>query len=130
MSTISLPTNLNDVDASGDFKVAAPGEYTMEIKKAEVKTSSNNNQMINVGMQIIDDDDYTGTYVWETLVLIDSCMFKLKQFMLSAGMDVEEAELDLEDWIGETVQGVVDVETYTANDGEEKEKNVVKKYIF
>ena len=130
MSTISLPTNLNDVDASGDFKVAAPGEYTMEIKKAEVKTSANNNQMINVGMQIIDDDDYAGTYVWETLVLIDSCMFKLKQFMLSAGMDVEEAELDLEDWIGETVQGVVDVETYTANDGEEKERNVVKKYIF
>lgn len=130
MSTISLPTNLSDVDASGDFKVAAPGEYTMEIKKAEVKTSANNNQMINVGMQIIDDDDYAGTYVWETLVLIDSCMFKLKQFMLSAGMDVEEAELDLEDWIGETVQGVVDVETYTANDGEEKEKNVIKKYVF
>ena len=131
MATVSLPTSLKDVDAGGTFKVAAPGEYTLEVKKAEVKTSSKGNTMINVGMQIVDDEEFTGTYVWETLVMLDSCMFKTKQFLLALGLDTDVSEMDTDEWIGEQLDAVLDVESYTpSNGGDDKDKNVVKNYKF
>lgn len=130
MSTITLPFAVSMDDAANEFKVAEAGEYTLEVKKTEVKKSNAGNQMINIGLQIIDDEDFGGTYVWETLVLIESCKFKMAQFMAAAGLDMDSAELDLDEWIGETVQVVLDVESYTNGAGQEVEKNVIKRYIF
>lgn len=130
MANVTLPTSLADVDANGTFKIAASGNYTLEVKKAEIKTSQAGNVMVNLGLQIVDDDEFSGTYVWDTLVMIESCMFKVKQFLLSAGLDAEVSDIDTDEWIGETVEAVVDTETYKNKNDDEVEKNIIKRYTF
>jgi acetoin utilization deacetylase AcuC-like enzyme len=130
MATISLPTNLSDVSAENEFKIPAPGEYTFEVKKAEIKQSKAGNTMVNVGCQIIDDDEFEGSYVFETLVFTEKALFKVKQFLLSCGLDADTSEIDTDEWIGCTFNAVVNTEEYEDRNGETKEKAVITKYIF
>lgn len=129
MANISLPTNLSEVEAGGEFKTPTPQEYTFEVKKAEVKQSQAGNTMVNLGLQIIDDEEFAGSYVWETLVFTEKAMFRVKQFMLACGLDVDTAEIDTEEWIGLQFNATTGIDEFEYN-GEQREKAVIKTYIF
>lgn len=129
MARITLPTNLEEVDATGAFKIAAPGTYSLEIETIEEKLSQAKQPKLDIRMQIVDDPEFAGVKIFETCSLQPQALFRFKQLALACGIDVGQ-EFDTEDFLGARFDAVVDVETYTARDGEEKEKNYIKKYEF
>lgn len=129
MARISLPVNLEEVDASSAFKIAPPGAYTVEIETIEEKLSQAKQPKLDIRMQIVDDEEFAGTKIFETCSLQPQALFRLKQLALCAGIDIGE-EFDTEDFLGARLDVVLDIDTYTARDGEDKQKNVIKKYEF
>jgi len=126
---ISLPKNLSDVEASKEFPVAPADTYELEVKKATVGKSQAGNIKIDCRCEIINDEEYTGIGVFETFTLVESALFRLKQFTLAAGLELDD-EFEAEEFVGATFQAVLDVSTYENKAGETIEKNEIVKYIF
>lgn len=134
---ITLPKSLNDVDANAEFKVAAPDTYTLEVKTAKQGLSQNQNVKIDFRHSIIDDDEFTDVSIFDTITITEQALFRLKQFSLATGIDVDE-EFEPEDFIGATFQAVVDVEPQKEkngdvkldSDGNPKMRNVIKSFVF
>lgn len=129
MARISLPVDMNDVDVTANFKVAAPGTYVLEIETVEEKLSQAKQPKLDIRMQIVDDPEFAGVKVFETCSLQPQALFRLKQLALACGIDIG-MEFDTEDFLGARFQAVLDIDTYTGKDNEEKTRNVIKKYEF
>lgn len=134
---ISLPKNLDDVSANQEFKVAEPGTYTLEVKTAKAGISQNKNTKVDFRHEIIDDDEFTGVGIFDTITITEAALFRLKQFSLATGVEIE-GEFEPEDFIGETFEAVIDCEPMQnrdgtpklTDDGEPALRNVIKSFKF
>lgn len=127
--SIVLPKSMDDVEATKDFPVAPPETYEFEIKSAKQGLSQNKNVKIDLLCQIINDDEYNGIGVFETVTITEAALFRLKQLCLATGVDLED-EFDCEVFVGATFEATINIETYKNSDDEEVEKNSITKYIF
>lgn len=83
------------------------GIYELEITKVEEKVASSGNPMLTV---VFSTD---GRDIWENYVLIDKCLFKLKELFDALGIDTSEiVEMDVQDLIGSSVKAKVIQDEY------------------
>ena len=126
---IVLPKSMDEVEATRDFPVAPADTYELEIKSAKQGVSKQKNIKIDFRCEIINDDEYNGIGVFETVTITDAAMFRLKQLCLATGVELDE-EFEAEIFVGETFEAVLNIETYENGSGETVEKNSISKYLY
>lgn len=83
------------------------GIYELEITKVEEKVASSGNPMLTVEFST------DGRKIWENYVLIDKCLFKLKELFDALGIDTSEiVEMDVQDLVGSNVKARVIQDEY------------------
>lgn len=119
---------------SSRIDMVEAGKYNLAIVSAEEKTSSNGNPMIKLKLEVLGPvvgeqfPEGTGPVVYDNLVFTQNAFWKIDQFRAACGEEVvegEEIEIEADDLIGATLQGVLVV---GAND-KGKERNDVDSYI-
>lgn len=99
------------------------GVYQLRIAKVEETTSSNGNPMLKVEYDVLGVDG--NRKLWDNYVLIDKCLWKVKELFDALGIDTTElVEMDVSELIGMEVQAKVIQETYNGDT-----KNTVKKVM-
>ena len=90
------------------------GVYHLRIAKVEETTSSTGNPMLKVEYDVTDVDG--GRKLWDNYVLIDKCLWKVKELFEAIGVDTSElVEMDVTELVGMEVNGKVIQETYNGD---------------
>ena len=90
------------------------GVYHLRIAKVEETNSSTGNPMLKVEYDIVDVDG--GRKLWDNYVLIDKCLWKVKELFDAIGVDTSElVEMDVTELVGMEVNGKVIQETYNGD---------------
>ena len=90
------------------------GVYHLRIAKVEETTSSTGNPMLKVEYDVMDVDG--SRKLWDNYVLIDKCLWKIKELFDAIGVDTSElVEMDVTELVGLEVQGKVIQETYNGD---------------
>lgn len=87
------------------------GIYSLTIAKAEETASSSGNPMLKIEYDVNGVDG--NRKLWDNYVLIDKCMWKLKELFEALGIDTEAiVTMDVNELIGMQVNAKVIQETY------------------
>ena len=90
------------------------GVYHLRIAKVEETTSSTGNPMLKVEYDVVDVEG--GRKLWDNYVLIDKCLWKVKELLDAVGIDTGElVEMDVTELVGLEVNGKVIQETYNGD---------------
>lgn len=90
------------------------GVYHLRIAKVEETTSSTGNPMLKVEYDVMDVDG--SRKLWDNYVLIDKCLWKIKELFDAIGVDTSElVEMDVTELVGMEVNGKVIQETYNGD---------------
>lgn len=121
---VKLPKSLNDVESSSREPIDA-GTYDAVISNITEKTgASSGKPYLSLELTVADsDEDFGGRKVFDNVSLSENALWKLKQLTDATGIDIDD-EFDTEDFLGEEVTIVVDIEQTEGYDP----KNVVKYY--
>ena len=99
------------------------GVYHLRIAKVEETTSSTGNPMLKVEYDVMGVEG--NRKLWDNYVLIDRCLWKVKELFDAIGIDTSElVELDVTELVGMELQAKVIQETYNGDI-----KNTVKKVM-
>ena len=87
------------------------GVYSLTIAKAEEATSPTGNPMLKIEYDVNDVDG--NRKLWDNYVLIDKCLWKLKELFQALGIDTSEiVEMDVTELVGMQVNAKIIQETY------------------
>ena len=90
------------------------GIYHLRIAKVEETTSSTGNPMLKVEFDVMEVDG--NRKLWDNYVLIDKCLWKVKELFDALGVDTSElVEMDVTELVGMEVNGKVIQETYNGD---------------
>ena len=90
------------------------GVYHLRIAKVEETTSSTGNPMLKVEYDVVDVDG--NRKLWDNYVLIDKCLWKVKELFDAIGVDTSElVEMDVTELVGMEVNAKVIQETYNGD---------------
>ena len=90
------------------------GVYHLRIAKVEETTSSTGNPMLKVEYDVVDVDG--NRKLWDNYVLIDKCLWKVKELFDAIGVDTSElVEMDVTGLVGMEVNAKVIQETYNGD---------------
>ena len=98
-------------------KVLVPGEYEVNIDSADIRTSSNGNEMIVLNLKTAEEE----TLIYDRIVFSPKTHWKVRQFLdcfdLGPETDDEEAEINIDndfinDLIGKTGYVQIGIETF------------------
>ena len=90
------------------------GVYHLRIAKVEETTSSTGNPMLKVEYDVMDVEG--NRKMWDNYVLIDKCLWKVKELFDAVGIDTSElVEMDVTELVGMEVTGKVIQETYNGD---------------
>ena len=90
------------------------GVYPLRIANVEETTSSTGNPMLKVEYDVIDVEG--NRKLWDNYVLIDKCLWKVKELFDAIGVDTSElVEMDVTELVGMEVNGKVIQETYNGD---------------
>ena len=90
------------------------GIYSLTIAKAEETTSSNGNPMLKIEFDVNGVDG--NRKLWDNYVLIDKCMWKVKELFDALGIDTEHVvEMDVTELTGLQVNAKVIQEEYNGD---------------
>ena len=99
------------------------GVYALTILECEEATSSGGNPMLKITFKV--EDVEGDRRLWDNLVLIDKCLWRVKEFCDALGMDTKEiCEFDPAELVGSTLNAKVIQEEYNG-----ETINRVKKYM-
>lgn len=87
------------------------GVYNLTIAKVEETTSSTGNPMLKVEYNV---NDVAGNRkLWDNYVLIDKCLWKIKELFDALGIDTSAVvEMDVNELVGMQVNAKIIQETY------------------
>lgn len=90
------------------------GVYHLQIANVEETQSSTNNPMLKVEYDVLGVE---GSHkVWDNYVLIDKCLWKVKELFDAVGIDTSEiVEMDVDELVGMELQGKIVQEEYQGN---------------
>ena len=90
------------------------GVYHLQIAKVEETNSSTGNPILKVEYNVLGVD---GNHkLWDNYVLIDKCLWKVKELFDALGIDTSElVEMDVTEMVGLEVQAKVIQETYNGD---------------
>ena len=87
------------------------GVYNLRIASVEETTSSTGNPMLKVEYDVLGVDG--NRKLWDNYVLIDKCLWKIKELFDALGIDTSEiVEMDVSELVGMEVQAKVIQEDY------------------
>lgn len=90
------------------------GVYHLQIAKVEETNSSTGNPMLKVEYNVLGVDG--NRKLWDNYVLIDKCLWKVKELFDALGIDTSElVEMDVTEMVGLEVQAKVIQETYNGD---------------
>lgn len=90
------------------------GVYHLSIAKVEETTSSTGNPMLKIEYDVLGVEG--GRKLWDNYVLIDKCLWKLKELFDALGVDTSElVTMDVTELVGMEVQAKVIQETYNGD---------------
>lgn len=90
------------------------GVYHLRIAKVEETTSSTGNPMLKVEFDVMEVEG--NRKLWDNYVLIDKCLWKVKELFDALGVDTSElVEMDVTELVGMEVNGKVIQETYNGD---------------
>ena len=90
------------------------GVYSLTIAKAEETTSSTGNPMLKIEFDVNGVEG--NRKLWDNYVLIDKCLWKLKELFQALGIDTSEiVEMDVTELVGMTCNAKVIQETYNGD---------------
>lgn len=87
------------------------GVYQLQIAKVEEKSSSTGNPMLSIEYDVVGVDG--NRKLWDNYVLIDKCLWKVKELFDALGIDTAEiVEIDVSELVGMEVQAKIIQEEY------------------
>ena len=90
------------------------GVYHLQIAKVEETNSSTGNPMLKVEYNVLEVEG--SRKLWDNYVLIDKCLWKVKELFDALGIDTSElVEMDVTEMVGLEVQAKVIQETYNGD---------------
>lgn len=90
------------------------GMYTLIISGAEETQSSTGNPMLKLEFDV--DGVEGNRKLWDNYVLIDKCMWKLKELFDALGIDTSEiVEMEVSELVGQSVTAKVIQDTYNGD---------------
>ena len=90
------------------------GVYHLQIAKVEETNSSTGNPMLKVEYNVLGVEG--NRKLWDNYVLIDKCLWKVKELFDALGIDTSElVEMDVTEMVGLEVQAKVIQETYNGD---------------
>lgn len=90
------------------------GIYHLQIAKVEETNSSTGNPMLKVEYNVLGVEG--NRKLWDNYVLIDKCLWKVKELFDALGIDTSElVEMDVTEMVGLEVQAKVIQETYNGD---------------
>ena len=90
------------------------GVYHLQIAKVEETNSSTGNPMLKVEYSVLGVEG--NRKLWDNYVLIDKCLWKVKELFDALGIDTSElVEMDVTEMVGLEVQAKVIQETYNGD---------------
>ena len=90
------------------------GVYHLQIASVEETTSSTGNPMLKVCFDVLEVEG--SRKLWDNYVLIDKCLWKVKELFDAVGIDTSElVEMDVAELVGLEVNAKVIQETYNEN---------------
>lgn len=90
------------------------GVYHLQIAKVEEKESSTGNPMLSVEYDVLDVEGQRK--LWDNYVLIDKCLWKVKELFDAIGVDTSSlVEMDVNELVGMEVNAKVIQETYNGD---------------
>jgi hypothetical protein len=90
------------------------GVYDLTIAKIEETTSSTGNPMLKVEYDVLGVEGKRK--LWDNYVLIDKCLWKVKELFDALGVDTSElVEMDVSELLGMQVKAKVVQETYNGD---------------
>ena len=90
------------------------GVYQLQIAGVEEKQSSTGNPMLAVEFDVVGVEG--NRKLWDNYVLIDKCLFKVKELFDAIGVDTSEiVEMDVQELVGQEVQAKVIQEEYNGD---------------
>ena len=90
------------------------GVYHLRIAKVEETVSSTGNPMLKVEYDVMDVSG--NRKLWDNYVLIDKCLWKVKELFDALGIDTSAlVEMDVDELVGLEVQAKVIQETYNGD---------------
>lgn len=102
--------------ASGsNFQQPKPGVYTVKVREIEAKDSKAGNPMLVVNVEVVNDEEFKGSYLRDYIGLTDSTAWKLDQFLQAFGVTSTQKRsgtLDTDTLLGKTCDVRVKGETY------------------
>lgn len=107
---------------TGASSTVPPGEYAFYVKNAKEKESSKGNVMIELTLQI-----ENGPAVYDNLVFVDSCYWKIDEFRRATGEKLVAgitASFEAEDCVGRRGRAEFEIDVW-----EGKTRNKVVRYI-
>lgn len=141
---IKVDTSNPDLLKKRVFKVVSPDTYTFEVAndlKVEPAKSSQN-QIVKIQLRVLDDGEFKGEGVFDTLVISadpetrKKCEWKTAQFAVACGVCQPEdinniGEIDLSEFKGRACRATTGVKTTTnPTTQEEQQRAYVKQYLF
>lgn len=125
-----MPITLNLKDVKTDFEPVPPGNYLVQITKAQHQMSKSSNQpMIAAQFRIVDPEEHEGRILFAHFSLQAHALFGIKNFLEALGYDVDRdgIELEPEELVGQEVIAIVTQEP--DNQNPETMRNRVKAYV-
>ena len=90
------------------------GVYHLQIAKVEETISSTGNPMLKVEYDVLGVEG--NRKLWDNYVLIDKCLWKVKELFDALGIDTSAlVEMDVDELVGLEVQAKVIQETYNGD---------------
>lgn len=90
------------------------GVYHLQIAKVEETNSSTGNPMLKVEYDVLGVEG--NRKLWDNYVLIDKCLWKVKELFDAIGIDTSVlVEMDVDELVGMEVQAKVIQETYNGD---------------
>ena len=90
------------------------GVYNLQSAKVEETTSSTGNPMLKVEYNVLEVEG--NRKLWDNYVLIDKCLWKVKELFDALGIDTSElVEMDVTELVGLEVKAKVIQETYNGD---------------
>lgn len=130
-----MRVKLTGVNVDGNFEPIPAGIYDLMLVNNVQKTSKSGNEYMNCEFAVI-GGKYEGRRVWDTIVFMESTLWKLKSFALAIGYPEIDREdgVDTEDLfmsaLNTPIKAKIIVDTYSDKSGNKQANNKVEEYIF
>ena len=132
-------TDTEDLLKKRTFEPFTPGKYALEVENNCLieDSGSSDSKIVKLELRVVDDGEFKGRKVFDTLVIGSTpemkkkCDYKIAQFAIATGNWTKETlgDIDTELFKGSVVSAMVGVKLDTYQ-GEAKKKNIIKEYIF